>query len=58
MEWWTFLIIYFGSFILLMSFGMPIVFAFLLVTMTGVWIFWGGGIGLEQFMLDMYDHPN
>lgn len=54
MEWWLFLIIYLGSFIVLISFGMHVVFSFLLVTTVGIWIYWGGATGLEQFMLSLY----
>ncbi len=38
----------------MMATGMPIAFCFLLINMIGVFIFFGGMVGLEQLVLSMY----
>lgn len=34
---------------------MPVAFAFLLINVAGVYFFWGGATGLNQFILSVYD---
>ena len=53
MEWWLALILLFGSFAILVLAGMPVAFSFLLVNIAGVFIFWGGAIGLNQLILSV-----
>ena len=55
MDWPIVLLLILGSFLLLMMLGMPVAFAFLLINVIGVWIFWGGGSGLEQMVLSIRD---
>ncbi|MDP2930921.1 MAG: TRAP transporter large permease subunit [Chloroflexota bacterium] len=50
MEWYYALLIIFGGLILFMMTGMPVAFAFLLVNVIGVLIWWGGPSGLEQLI--------
>ncbi len=44
-----------GGFLALMFTGMPVPFAFALVNLVGAFVVWGGGIGLEQLVLSIYD---
>lgn len=53
MEWYWVLAIIFGSLLVLMGTAMPVAFAFLLVDLVGVYILWGGGIGVSQFILSL-----
>jgi tripartite ATP-independent transporter DctM subunit len=55
MEWWLELLIIVGGFLLLASTGMPVAFAFLIVAGLGAFVWWGGGVGLEQLALSIYD---
>lgn len=53
MEWqWVLLLIVGSLFVLLLS-GMPIVICFLVINVIGVYLVWGGGIGLGQLFLNM-----
>ncbi len=53
MEWQLALLLIFGSFLVLMVLGMPVAFCFMLVNVVGVFVLWGGGIGLEQLILSI-----
>lgn len=55
MEWWLFLLIIFCGFIILMLTGLPIAFCFLLINLIGVFVLWGGIIGLEQLILSIFE---
>ena len=55
MEWWLVLLIIFGSLFVLMFSGMPVAFAFILLNIVGVLIYWGGEIGLRQLGLSIFD---
>ncbi|MBI4186760.1 MAG: TRAP transporter large permease subunit [Chloroflexi bacterium] len=50
MEWWLVLLIFIGSFILLMLTGMPVAFAFFILNLIGLFIYFGGEAGLKQFI--------
>ena len=53
MEWWLIIILIFGSLLVLFATGMPIAFAFLLVNVAGVFLFWGGEAGLRQLIMSI-----
>ena len=53
MEWWGYALIFFGGFTVLLLSGLPVAFAFMLVNVVGVYVFWGGTIGLEQLILSI-----
>ncbi len=53
MEWYFALLIIFGSLTVLMISGMPIAFAFLLVNIIGIFIWWGGISGIEGLILSI-----
>lgn len=54
MQWQLTLLFIFGGLVALMVTGMPIAFCFILINMIGVFIFFGGLVGLEQLVLSMY----
>ena len=55
MEWWIiFLVIFFGL-LFLFALGVPVAFAFLFVNLVGVYLFWGGTVGVSQLILSIYN---
>jgi len=54
MAWQWLLIIIFGCLIILMATGMPIAFSFMILNVIGVYLFFGGTVGLEQMILSIY----
>lgn len=50
MEWWMVLVIMFGGQFVLMAIGMPVAFAFLIMSLTGSAIYLGGDAGLHQLI--------
>jgi tripartite ATP-independent transporter DctM subunit len=54
MAWQSLLFIIFGALIILMATGMPIAFSFMILNVIGVYLFFGGTIGLEQMILSIY----
>jgi tripartite ATP-independent transporter DctM subunit len=53
MGWEWLLLIIFGVLIVLMATGMPIAFSFMMINVVGVYVFFGGTMGLEQMILSM-----
>ena len=53
MEWWVYLLFFFGGLSTLLLIGLPVAFAFMLVNLVGAYAFWGGAIGLEQLILSI-----
>ncbi len=53
MEWWVYLLFFFGGLGTLLLIGLPVAFAFMLVNLVGVYVFWGGAIGLQQLILSI-----
>lgn len=51
MEWQMALLTILGSFFILLLSGMPVAFCFLIANLIGVFLFWGGTLGLTQFIL-------
>jgi len=54
LEWPLILLIIFGALIILMASGMPVALCFMLINVVGVFLFFGGTIGLEQLILSIY----
>ena len=54
MEYWVTLIIIFGSLSVLLASGMPVAFAFMTFNVVGVFLLWGGTIGLKQLTLSIF----
>ena len=53
MEWWAYMFFFFGGLTVLLLIGLPVAFAFTLVNIIGVYVFWGGTIGLQQLVLSI-----
>ncbi len=53
MEWWGYLLAFFGGLAVLLLIGLPVAFAFVLVNLVGVYAFWGGAIGFGQLILSI-----
>ena len=49
------LLLILGSLIFMMATGMPVAFSFLLINVVGVFLFWGGEIGLRQLILSIFE---
>ncbi len=55
MEWWSILLLLFGSLLLLMFMGLPVAFSFLFVTSGAVYLLMGGANGLTQLTVSIFD---
>lgn len=55
MEWWLILSFIFLGLIVLFLLGVPVAVAFLAINIIGAYIFWGGGLGLQQLTLSIYN---
>jgi tripartite ATP-independent transporter DctM subunit len=55
LEWPLFLLILFGSLLILMLMGIPVAFSFLVVIILGAPMIWGLGPGMSQVILSMSD---
>ena len=55
MEWWSILSLIFGAFIFLMLLGVPVAIAFMFINVIGVYVFWGGEMGLRHLTLSIYN---
>ena len=53
MEWWVYLVLFFSGLAILLLTGLPVALAFIMVNLVGVYVFWGGSIGLYQLMLSI-----
>ncbi|HVP76310.1 MAG TPA: TRAP transporter large permease subunit [Thermodesulfobacteriota bacterium] len=53
MGWEWLLLIIFGVLVVLMASGMPIAFSFMIINVVGVYVFFGGTMGLEQMILSL-----
>lgn len=58
MEWWSYMVLFFGGLTALLLSGMPVALAFLLVNVVGAYVFWGGSIGLSQLVLSIDSSVN
>jgi len=58
MEWWLILFLIFTGLMVLLLIGVPVAFAFLLVNIVCVYVFWSGTLGLRQLTLSMYNSIN
>jgi tripartite ATP-independent transporter DctM subunit len=53
MELGLYLALFFGGLAVLLLIGLPVAIAFTLVNLVGVYVFWGGAIGLSQLILSI-----
>lgn len=54
MEWYWFLLLIFGSLVVLFALGLPVAFSFMLINVIGAYLLWGGQIGVEQLSFNMF----
>lgn len=54
MEWWLWLVLIFGSLVVLLLSGMPVAFCFIAINVVGAFVLWAGEAGLSQLPLNMY----
>jgi tripartite ATP-independent transporter DctM subunit len=54
MEWWLILILFLGALVVMFASGLPVAFAFMILTLGGALIYWGGLSGLHQYVLNMF----
>ncbi|MEW9673340.1 TRAP transporter large permease subunit [Ammoniphilus sp. 3BR4] len=55
MEWPVVLTMIFGSMAFLLLMGVPVAITFLLIDIVGVYLLWGGSIGLKQLILNIFE---
>ncbi|MFC2013787.1 TRAP transporter large permease subunit, partial [Chloroflexota bacterium] len=55
MDWPLALLVIFGGLLLIMATGMPVAFGFALINVLGIFFLWGGGAGLRQLTLSVYE---
>jgi tripartite ATP-independent transporter DctM subunit len=58
MEWYYVLLIIFGGLIFLMLTGLPIAFCFFLTCTIGMYVYFGGAVGVEQLVVSMWESLN
>jgi tripartite ATP-independent transporter DctM subunit len=54
LEWQYILLIIFAGLVFLMALGIPVAFCFMIVNVVGVYVFFGGTIGLDQLIRSIY----
>ncbi len=54
-EWQIALLLILGAFLVLMATGLPIAFVFLLINVVGVFLLWGGEVGITQLLRSIRD---
>ena len=55
MEYYWVLILVFGTLVLLLSTGLPVAICFLILSIIGATIYWGGFTGLQQLIITMWE---
>ncbi len=55
MEWPFALLFLVGTLIAMMAVGLPVAFCFIVVDLIGVYVFWGGLVGLEQLIHTIFE---
>src|SRR4030042_2953382 len=58
MEWQSWLVVIFGILFILMLTGMPIALCFFIVNVFGMYIFFGGIMGLQNLINSLYNSLN
>jgi tripartite ATP-independent transporter DctM subunit len=54
MEWWMWFILIIGSFLVLLAIGLPVFLSFMAVNVVCIYILWGGGAGMSQFVHSVF----
>jgi tripartite ATP-independent transporter DctM subunit len=54
MEWWMWFSIIIGAFLILLAIGLPVFLSFMVVNVVIIYIIWGGGAGMSQFIHSIF----
>jgi tripartite ATP-independent transporter DctM subunit len=54
MEWWMWFTIIIGTFLILLAIGLPVFLSFMVVNVVIIYIIWGGGPGMSQFIHSIF----
>jgi tripartite ATP-independent transporter DctM subunit len=54
MEWWMWFTLIIGIFLILLAIGFPVFLSFMAVNVVFIYILWGGGIGMSQFIHSIF----
>ena len=54
MDWWMWFILIIGTFLVLLAIGLPVFLAFMTVNVICIYILWGGGAGMSQFVHSIF----
>jgi len=54
MEWYFIMALFLGALIIMFAIGLPVAFGFMIITLVGALIYWGGLSGLHQYILNMF----
>lgn len=54
MEWWMWFLLIIGSFLVLLAIGLPVFLAFMAVNIVCIYVIWGGGPGMSQFVHSIF----
>ncbi len=54
MEWWMWFSLIIGIFLILLAIGFPVFLSFMVVNVVFIYILWGGGIGMSQFIHSIF----
>jgi tripartite ATP-independent transporter DctM subunit len=54
MEWWMWFALIIGAFLFLLAIGLPVFLSFIAVNIIFIFIIWGGGIGMPQFIHSVF----
>ena len=54
MEWWMWFSLIIGIFLILLAIGFPVFLSFMAVNVVFIYILWGGGVGMSQFIHSVF----
>src|SRR4030067_308746 len=54
MEWWMWFSLIIGIFLILLAIGFPVFLSFMAVNVVFIYILWGGGVGMSQFIHSIF----
>lgn len=54
MEWWMWFSLIIGIFLILLAIGFPVFLSFMVVNVVFIYILWGGGTGMSQFIHSIF----
>jgi len=54
MEWWMWFALIIGTFLFFLAIGFPVFLCFMTVNVVLIYILWGGGVGMSQFVHSLF----